>query len=152
MSLSNLVRAACVRTAHAAHRDEVLHMAAGLLACNEASADALHASLIQRELSCSTAIGHGIAIPHGRAPGLHTIRGTLIRLDTAVDFGAPDGQPSDIIFAMAVPVDAPDTWLELLSELAAHFSDPGFRATLRSAPDAQALRDAFLNSHRQAAA
>ncbi len=152
MSLPELLAAARVRLVHAADREAVLDAAATLLACDEASMAALHESLLQREHACSTAIGHGIVIPHGRAPLLKAPRGALLRLQTAIDFGAPDGQPVDLVFAMAIPADAADTWLDLLSELAMHFSDPGFRATLRSAPDAEALLAAFHDPHRQAAA
>ncbi len=152
VSLSDLLAPARVRLVHAADREAVLHAAAGLLACDEAGAGLLHASLLEREHLCSTAIGHGIAIPHGRAAALKAPRGALFRLRAAVDFAAPDMQPVDLVFAMAIPEDAADAWLDLLSELAAHFSDPGFRATLRSAPDAEALLAAFRTPHRQAAA
>ena len=86
MSLPELLAAARVRLVHAADREAVLDAAATLLACDEASMSALHESLLQREHACSTAIGHGIAIPQGRAPLLKAPRGALLRLQTAIDF------------------------------------------------------------------
>ncbi len=129
----------------AADRDEVLEMAADLLACRQAGADDLRASLQAREKLGSTAIGHGIAIPHGRSPTLEAPRGVLLRLQPAVDFNASDGQSVDLVFAMAVPDHYTHQHLMLLSELAECFSDPHFRSALRDAPDAQSMRKLLLD-------
>ncbi|MDZ5817641.1 ribosome-associated translation inhibitor RaiA [Stenotrophomonas maltophilia] len=87
------------------------------------------------------AIGHGIAIPHGRAPTLDRPRGALLRLATPVDFGGDE--PVDLVFAMAVPAHYTHQHLMLLSELAELFSAPGIRQALRAAGDARALRQAL---------
>ena len=129
----------------AVDRDAVLEAAAGMLACREAGADDLHGSLLARERLGSTAIGHGIAIPHGRSPALEAPRGALLRLQPAVDFNATDGRGVDLAFALAVPDHYTHQHLMLLSELAERFSDGNFRAALRNAPDAQAMRALLLD-------
>ncbi|AAW74536.1 nitrogen regulatory IIA protein [Xanthomonas oryzae pv. oryzae KACC 10331] len=121
----------------AADRDTVLRTAADLLSCRQAGADELYANLCEREALGSTAIGHGIAIPHGRCPNLTEPRGALLRLDTPVTFGGDE--PVDVIFAMAVPAHYTHQHLMLLSELAERFSDADFRQRLRAAPNAEAL-------------
>ncbi|TQU81991.1 PTS fructose transporter subunit IIA [Xanthomonas perforans] len=121
----------------AADRDTVLHAAADLLSCRQAGADELYANLCEREALGSTAIGHGIAIPHGRCPNLTEPRGALLRLDTPVSFGGDE--PVDLVFAMAVPAHYTHQHLMLLSELAERFSDADFRRNLRAAPNADAL-------------
>ncbi|MCF5935963.1 PTS sugar transporter subunit IIA, partial [Xanthomonas perforans] len=100
-------------------------------------ADELYANLCEREALGSTAIGHGIAIPHGRCPNLTEPRGALLRLDTPVSFGGDE--PVDLVFAMAVPAHYTHQHLMLLSELAERFSDADFRRNLRAAPNADAL-------------
>lgn len=140
MALSDLLAAVRTQVLPAADRDGLLRAAAGLLACQQAGADELYASLQQREIMGSTAIGHGIAIPHGRMAKLYEPRGALLRLEPAVDFQASDGQPVDLVFAIAVPQHYTHQHLMLLSELAERFSDPRFRDALRSAPDAAALQ------------
>jgi PTS system nitrogen regulatory IIA component len=130
---------------NAIDRDAVLEAAAGMLACRQAGADELRSSLQARERLGSTAIGHGIAIPHGRSAALDAPRGALLRLQPAVDFNAPDGQDVDLVFAMAVPDHYTHQHLMLLSELAERFSDERFRAALRNAPDAQAMRVLLLD-------
>jgi PTS system nitrogen regulatory IIA component len=46
---------------------------------------------------------------------------------------------------MAVPEHFTQQHLELLSELAGRFADAGWRASLRAAPDAAALRALLLD-------
>lgn len=97
--------------------------------------DSLHA----RERLASTAIGHGVAIPHGRLDSIDISRGAFLRLAQPVDFGAADGIPVDLIMAMVVPQHSTMEHLEQLATLAEHFSDPGFRSRLRHAGDADEL-------------
>ncbi|MBB3821828.1 PTS system nitrogen regulatory IIA component [Xanthomonas arboricola] len=137
MPLNDLMAAVRTVVSPAADRDTVLHTAADLLSCRQAGADELYANLCEREALGSTAIGHGIAIPHGRCPNLTEPRGALLRLDTPVAFGGDE--PVDLIFAMAVPAHYTHQHLMLLSELAERFSDAEFRQQLRAAPNADAL-------------
>ncbi|NJC00966.1 PTS system nitrogen regulatory IIA component [Xanthomonas sp. 3272] len=137
MPLTDLMAAVRTVVSPAADRDTVLHAAADLLSCRQAGADELYANLCEREALGSTAIGHGIAIPHGRCPNLTEPRGALLRLDTPVAFGCDE--PVDLIFAMAVPAHYTHQHLMLLSELAERFSDADFRQQLRAAPNADAL-------------
>ncbi len=95
--------------------------------------------LCARERLGSTGLGHGVAIPHGRVAGLGSAIGAFVRLAEPVDFGAPDGQPVDLVFALAVPEHFTHQHLVLLSELAERFSSEAFRDALRAAPDAAAL-------------
>ncbi|KAF1718518.1 PTS fructose transporter subunit IIA [Pseudoxanthomonas yeongjuensis] len=145
MSLADQLADVQASVLNAVDRDAVLDAAAGMLACRQAGADDLRSSLQARERLGSTAIGHGIAIPHGRSPTLEAPRGALLRLQPAVDFNASDGQNVDLVFAMAVPDHYTHQHLMLLSELAERFSDERFRAALRNAPDARAMRALLLD-------
>jgi PTS system nitrogen regulatory IIA component len=123
----------------AGDRDAVLDAAARLLAGDGDAAMPIAECLRQRERLGSTAIGHGVAIPHGRCSAFEEARAAFLRLSSPVDFGAVDGEPVDLVFAMAVPQHFTQQHLQLLSELAEHFADAGFRAALREAADADAL-------------
>ena len=126
-------------------RDQVLDAAARLLADGAAeTTSAIGQSLRQRERLGSTAIGHGVAIPHGRTEAFNRARAAFFKLTPGVDFDAADGRPVDLVFAMAVPVHFTQQHLQLLSELAERFGDAGFRDALRAAPDADALRALLL--------
>ena len=104
-------------------------------------------ALFAREKLGSTGLGQGIAIPHGRIKGLKTPVGALVRLDTAVQFDAPDGKPVGMIFVLLVPEAANEHHLQRLSELAQMFSDKDFRDRLAAAADAAALHGLFANWH-----
>jgi PTS system nitrogen regulatory IIA component len=131
----------------AGSRDAVIDAAARLLVDGTGGdAAAIADSLRQRERMGSTAIGHGVAIPHGRNAAFATTRAAFLRLQPAVDFSAADGEPVDLVFAMAVPADFTQQHLQLLSDIADRCADPDFRAMLRTAPDADALRAALLGT------
>ena len=122
-------------------RDAVLDAAARLLGDGSTTTtQAIADSLRKRERLGSTGIGHGIAIPHGRTAAFDEARGAFLRLREPVAFGASDGEPVDLVFAMAVPEHFTQQHLQLLAELAERFSDAAFRAQLRAAPDLAALR------------
>jgi len=96
-------------------------------------------NLCARERMGSTALGHGVAIPHGRCAQLGIAAGAFVRLAEPVDFGAADGEPVDLVFALAVPQHFTHQHLVLLAELAEMFASDSFRAQLREAPDASTL-------------
>ncbi len=104
------------------------------------SASEVFDSLFSREKLGSTALGYGIAIPHGRIKGLKDTACACLRLKTPIDFDAPDNLPVDLIFVLLAPATATDLHLQILGELAQMLSDPGFRERLRQAPDAATLR------------
>ena len=133
-------------------RDAVLDTAARLLADGSATnTTAIAAALREREQLGSTGIGHGIAIPHARTHAYDRARGAFLQLDPAVDFGALDGQPVDLVVAMAVPEHFVQEHLHRLAEVAERFSDPAFRAALRAA-DSPAELYRLLAAERPAAA
>ena len=96
-------------------------------------------SLCGRERLGSTGLGHGVAIPHGRSAKVGTAVGAFLRLAEPVDFGAIDGQPVDLVFALVVPEHFAQQHLMLLANLAEMFGDAAFRDALRRAPDSAAL-------------
>ena len=59
--------------------------------------------LLQREKLGSTAVGNGIAIPHGKMPKLGRLFGMFARLERPIDFEALDSQPVDLIFLLLAP-------------------------------------------------
>ncbi len=98
-------------------------------------------SLFARERLGSTALGQGVAIPHGRIKGLKEALGAFIRLAQPVPFDAPDEQPVSLVFVLLVPEQATEKHLQILSELAQMFSDKALREAMNRAPDAAALHE-----------
>ena len=107
-----------------------------LQASYEVSAAEVFDSLLSREKLGSTALGYGIAIPHGRIKGLKDTACVFLRLKEPLDFDAPDNLPVDLVFILLAPDAATDLHLQILGELAQMFSEQGFREKLRHVPDA----------------
>ena len=87
-------------------------------------------SLFAREKLGSTALGQGVAIPHGRIKNLKEAVGAFVRLKQPIPFDAPDGKPVSLIFILLVPANATDVHLQILSELSQFFSDKLLREAL----------------------
>ncbi len=96
-------------------------------------------ALLQRERLGSTGIGEGLAIPHGKLPGLTRLFGLVARLEKPIDFEALDGQPVDILFLLLAPEGAGADHLKALARVARVLRDPGTVDRIRAARDAAAL-------------
>ena len=112
---------------------------AGLLLESESglSRAAVFECLFAREKLGTTALGHGVAIPHGRHAEVQAATGAFIRLKEAVDFDAPDGEPVSLVFVLLVPENASGEHLEV-SALAIKLSDKAVREQLWAAENAEA--------------
>src|SRR3974390_2878124 len=95
--------------------------------------------LMQREKLGSTAVGNGIAIPHGKMANLNRLFGLFARLDRPVDFEALDGQPVDLIFLLLAPEGAGADHLKALARIARLLRDQDVAKKLRASRDAQAI-------------
>jgi PTS system nitrogen regulatory IIA component len=92
--------------------------------------------LAERERLGSTAIGDGIAIPHGKMPGVKQIVGTFGRHRQGVDFESLDGRPTHLFFSLVAPEDSTSLHLKALARVSRLFKDGSFRDRLMTAQDA----------------
>lgn len=60
---------------------------------------------------------------HGRIKGLKTPVAAFVRLAKPIPFEAPDGKPVNLLFFLLIPNNVTQQHLEILSEIAAMFSD-----------------------------
>lgn len=109
-----------------------LQMAGGCIDDREAYRKAI----LAREEMSSTAIEQGIAVPHAKSNAVSAPSLAAMTLTQGVDYGAMDGQPSDLFFMIAAPLNG-DLHLEILSRLMVLLMDGEFVKALRSAADAQ---------------
>ena len=115
-----------------------LHAAVGNIAKREGFKEAI----LQREALGSTAIGEGIAIPHAKSPLVKVPGLAAMTVPQGVDYGAPDGKPSDILFMIAAPMDG-DLHLEVLSRLMTLLMDERLRRALKAAKTPGEFLDAI---------
>ncbi len=104
-------------------------------------------SLCAREQLGSTALGDGVAIPHGRINGTRDVEALFLRLIKPLPFDADDGKPVDLIFALAIPKHCTEDHSKLLSSIADRFSDPELLERLRNAADANEIWQLLSSSH-----
>lgn len=103
------------------------------------SADDIFEGLIERERLGCTSLREGVAFPHCRVPGLDDSVGALIKLSEPVDFDAPDDEPVDLVFGLAVPADVDSEHQQAVSDLAEFLGDDELRSRLRAAATSNEL-------------
>jgi PTS system nitrogen regulatory IIA component len=118
-------------------KEEVLRELAAAMAAQHPDIDAnrLVEVLWERERLGSTAIGDGIAIPHGKLPGLKTVLGAFGRHPQGVDFQSLDGKPTKLLFLLVAPEDSVGLHLKALARVSRLLKDPAFRNQLMTAAD-----------------
>lgn len=89
--------------------------------------------LLERERVSSTALGHGVAIPHCRSNIIKKPLACLISLDHSIDFDSLDKEPVNLIFGLIVPEENHKQHLALLSEVAKLLSNENIRNSLSTA-------------------
>lgn len=99
----------------------------------------IYEALVTRERQSPTALGEGIALPHGRIDGDFSPTAAMVRLRQPVDFDAMDGVKVDLVFAVMIPDHYSDQHLNLLARVAEMFSDDAQLQALRAAPTNLAL-------------
>jgi PTS system nitrogen regulatory IIA component len=111
----------------------------------------LFEALLQRERLGSTGIGDGIAIPHGRMPGIDRLVGLFARTEKPIDFDALDGQPVDIIFVLIAPEGAGADHLKALARVARVLRNQSVLEQVRKIRDPAAIYAILAESAAQAA-
>ncbi|BDG09925.1 PTS sugar transporter subunit IIA [Anaeromyxobacter paludicola] len=92
--------------------------------------------LVEREKLGSTGIGDGVAIPHGKVPGLPALVASFGRSRAGVDFRAIDGKPTHLFFTLFAPENSAGAHLKALARISRLFKNAGFRAAILEAKDA----------------
>ncbi len=83
-------------------------------------------AILAREAKGSTAIGNGIAVPHGKSAAVKKAGVVAMTCPAGVDYKSLDGKPSNLLFMIAAPDGAADTHLEVLSKLMTILMDQAF--------------------------
>ena len=95
--------------------------------------------LLERERLGTTGVGNGIAIPHGKLPGLKRLHGVFARLSTPIDFESIDERPVDLIFLLLAPETAGADHLKALARVSRLLRDQAVCEKLRKTETADAL-------------
>ena len=96
----------------------------------EIKAEQLVTVLLDRERLGTTAIGDGIAIPHGKLPGLKGVLAVFGRSLTGIDCHSLDGQPTKLFFLLVAPDESAGLHLKALARVSRLLKERTFRDRL----------------------
>jgi PTS system nitrogen regulatory IIA component len=109
------------------------------------SRDALLKVLVDRERLASTAIGEGVAIPHGKLDAVGKLVACVGRAREGVDFDSMDGRPTHLFFVLIAPENSTGVHLKALARISRLFKDPEFRGRLLAANTAKEMFDVIAD-------
>ena len=107
---------------------------------NVADVEGYKAAVHAREAEGTTALGEGIAIPHAKTAAISAPGLAAMTLPEGVDYDAPDGRPTTLMFLIAAPDTKADVHLEVLARLSMLLMDEQFRDDLRAAKTPEEFR------------
>jgi len=119
----------------AGNKQDALAELAGVFAQGRINVDseAMLRVLLDRERLGSTGIGDGIAIPHGKLPGLEEMVVSFGRSREGIAFEAMDGKPVHLFFLLMAPENSAGQHLKALAKISRMLKDANFRKNLLEA-------------------
>jgi mannitol/fructose-specific phosphotransferase system IIA component (Ntr-type) len=119
---------------------EVFEVLADLFAgsCGLGNRDEILKLIRERENKMSTGIGNGIAVPHARLSGIHSICGALGVSNQGIEYDALDDEPVYIVFLFISGIESSDEHLELMKNLMKLASNPSFIGELKASKNPEA--------------
>ncbi len=98
--------------------------------------DTILEMLKNREALSSTAVGPGVAFPHGRTLATQQLLIVIARSSKGVDFDSIDGQPTHLFFMLvAPPQDVGNQYIRSLAVLTELMQNEEVREKAMAAPD-----------------
>ncbi|HQZ14108.1 MAG TPA: PTS sugar transporter subunit IIA [Devosia sp.] len=133
-------------------KTNVLKMLAATAAAQTGqSADDVFEAIDNREALGSTGLGNGIAIPHGKLPGLRSVSAVFARLTHPIDFDSIDDQPVDLVMMLLAPLGSGADHLKALAMVARILRTEAVVDQLRAADTPARLHDVLTRRIAKAA-
>lgn len=122
-------------------KKSVLEELAGVITSHDSSLEksSLVKVLMEREKLGSTGIGDGVAIPHGKVPGVEQPIISFGRSRKGLDFDSMDGTPAFLFFLLVAPENSASVHLKALARIAKILKNGSFRKTLMDASTKQEI-------------
>ena len=133
--------------AHARSKKHCLEILSELLVRSvpDIANDDVFEALIERERLGCTSLDQGVAFPHCRVDGLGSSVAALIKLSEAVDFDAPDDEPVDLVFGLAVPAKLDAESQADVGKIAELLGDRELRERMRQATTSKELYETLCD-------
>ncbi len=102
--------------------------------------ETLFKMLLEREELCSTALDHGVAVPHLRMHGLSEPVAVFARSAEGIDFDSLDGKPTHLFMTIIASDSRADEYINLLARITSVLKNGKTRKRLM---EAQSTKDIF---------
>lgn len=139
MNLLDLISPDCIRAPlHAADKRGVINELVDVLveAGRVTDAESLKQAVWSREQTRTTGIGHGLAIPHGKCPGLPALAMAIGKPAEPLDFQAIDDRPVRLVVLLASPPDRTSDHIQALARISRLMTLESFRQSIYDAESA----------------
>ncbi|RUM36531.1 MAG: PTS sugar transporter subunit IIA [Desulfobulbus sp.] len=111
--------------------------------CSAINLETLKTILSEREQIGSTGVGNGVAIPHGKIPGLDKLLLCFARSSAGISFDAIDNRPVHLFVMILSPVNLATDYLQTLARVSRLLKDNTTRHKLLQATDAETIKELF---------
>mgnify|MGYP000954960206 CR=1 FL=1 len=153
MNLLDIITIDCIRAPLAgSDKKSVIHELVEVLAAAGRVNDpaTLKDAVWTREMTRTTGIGHGLAIPHGKCAGMPNLAMAIGKPSKAMDFEAIDGQPVKLIVLLASPPDRTSDHIQALARISRLMTMNEFRERIYAATTAAEIFELLKSQERPA--
>lgn len=154
MRITDILDLACIKVPlESSDKQSAIYELVDLLAIHSdvADPDALKKAVWSRETTRTTGIGHGVGIPHGKAPGCKQLRMAVGVAAEPIEFGSIDGKPVRMIFLLASPPDQTGPHIQALAGISRMLTDDERRIAMQNVNSAEELYQLVEEAQNQAA-
>jgi len=147
MRLSDILKPQDIKIPLAAKsKTEAIGELVNLLAANGQVTDPKKVleAVLDREATRTTGIGNGLAIPHGKCPGVENLVMAIGKTATPIDFQAIDGRPVTLIWLLGSPPDKTGQHIHALARISRLMTIDKFRQAVAGAQTPQELFDLIV--------
>lgn len=151
MKLLDILSVDCIKAPlEAGNKQAAINELVDLLAtCSRVKQPAmLKEAVWTREMTRTTGIGLGLAIPHGKCAGVENLAIAIGKPAQPMEFQSIDGKPVRLIILLASPPDKTSDHIQALAHISRLMNLEEFRQQVYSATSAQQIYD-LLKSHEQ---
>lgn len=151
MNLLDILTPECIRAPlQSVDKKGVIDELVDLLSehANVPDAEVLKKAVWAREQTRTTGIGQGLAIPHGKAPGMKELAMAIGKPAQPLDFESIDGEPVKLVVLLASPPDRTSDHIHALARVSRLISMEGFRKSIYEASTAEDIYDLLASQEK----
>ncbi|MBN1341364.1 MAG: PTS sugar transporter subunit IIA [Phycisphaerae bacterium] len=142
MKLTDILTAECVKVPlEAKTKEAAITELIDLLNANGtlSDRDVMLRAVLEREQTRTTGIGHGLAVPHGKAHGCNHLVMAVGKPAEPIDFQSIDKQPVQVVVLLASPPDQTGPHIQALARISRLMTMEKFRTAMFKAGSAEEL-------------